>query len=848
MPRVRALQSNLSAGELGRVLDARRDMQAYFQGARSLKNFRPLRAGGAIKRAGTKFMGEVAADKTHKLVPFVVGRSTAYQLEFEDLKLRIRDRDTGAYLEDGGGDIVLTTPYAHGDLDGIYYAQSADVMPFTHADRDQKMKALKRFAEDDWQLDDYAATDGPFLGENQDDSLTLTPAAVTGNNVALTASGAVFDADMVGALFLLRPPLTSLSQDQASGESTVLWIAGDDFASPNNYVANEGRVYKLTDKNGFTNSGTYAPIHDEGEASDGKWDFEFLHDGYGVIEIDQFTNSTTARGDIQRNLPTVNATSRWAEGAFSDFRGWPAVCAFHQERFWLLNTPAQPDTAHASRSGDYGAAGAGFRSETSFGLVSDDDAFSATLADGEINPIVAAVSADHLYVFSEKSVKRITGPSPDEAITVGERIAREVSSFGCRARVRPAKAENAILYPSPDGSLIYELPTLEGAPRELTVRAPHVGRSPIVEVQWVGYPDRVLYARRADGKLYGMVYDRQENIIAFFPVEVGGTFDGGHPIVESISVIPGTDGRDELWMIVKRTVDGSTVRHVEKLVREWDRGLDRDDEQAYLDAHVLTDHWNADTAKTITVTLDVAEANNPGDAVTLQAAGHTPFAGGQVGDDVWLRLTHAPARASDEPGPLRARITAFSDSDTVTAELLTTAPDALVGVALYEWAFVSDAVSGLDHLEGESVHALADGEPMGPFTVSAGAITLTRAAARIYAGLSYEARIKSMPLEVGSQFGQGMGSYKNVAAISMSYMDGRGGRLGLDGNDENNFERIPVRTAADPVGRAPAPVESAEKEVRPDSSWDQSQSLSFIHDDPVAFTVRGLAVEVDVNG
>lgn len=846
MPRVRALQSNLSAGELGRVLEARRDMPAYFQGARTLTNFRPLLSGGAIKRAGTQFMGAMAADKTHRLVPFVVGRGVAYQLEFEDLKVRIRDRVTGAYLQDGG-DIVLTTPYAHDALDGIYYAQSADVMTFTHADRDQQMKALKRYAEDDWQIDDYTADNGPFLGENSTDT-TLNFSAKTGTGVTVTASDPVFDSDMVGGLFLVRPRLTSLSQgSQGNSEAAAGWVAGDNFTA-SGLVANEGRVYTLTAKNSFTNSGTYPPIHDEGEATDGHWDYEYLHDGYGVAQITAVASATSATVTVLRTLPTSSATKRWNEGAFSDYRGWPAVCVFHQERFWLMNTPAQPDTTHASRSSGYGASGADFRAETAFNLVSDDDAISATLADGEIYPIGAAVSADQLYVFSENGVKRITGPSPDEAITVGARIAREVSTFGCRAGVRPAKAQNAILYPSPDGRLLYELPTLDGAPRDLTVRAPHVGRSPIVEVQWCGYPDRVLYVRRADGRVFGMVYDRAENVVAFFPVELGGNFEGGRPVVESISVIPNSDLQDELWLVVKRTVDGSTVRHAERLVREWDRDRDRDDEQPYLDAFVLTDHWNTDTGKTITVTLDTPGADKVGDSVTLQATGHTPFSGGQVGDEVWVRLTNVPARAGDEPGPLRATIAEFTDSDTVVATLETSAPAALLDAALYEWAFASDAISGLDHLEGESVYALADGAPMGPFTVASGAITLDRPAARIYTGLNYEARIKSMPIEAGSQFGQGMGSWKNVVALTVSYMDGRGGRVGLDGKTEANFERLPERTASDVVGRAPAPVEDGEFEVSPDTTWERSQVLSFIHDEPCAITVRGLAVLVDING
>lgn len=842
MPTVRVLQSDLSAGELGRALAARHDLEVRFQGVETASNFRPMVEGGATKRAGAEFLGAIAdAANPAALVPFVVGRDAAFQLEFGNLTLRIRDRTTGDWLEDGGGVIELATPYAAADLDGLYYAQSADVMVFTHADRDQPMKALKRFSNTNWQLDDYEPRDGPFLAENTSNT-TLTFPARNGSGLTCAASGNVFSADMVGGLLLVRPPVASLSPADVS-ERASLWQADKSY-SANDYVINEGRVY-TTLANGT--SGNYAPIHDKGTAWDGGMAWNFVHDGYGVARITGYTSATQVTVDIEWPMPTLLATTKWSEGAFSPKRGYPAVCVFHQERFWVFNTPAQPDTAHASRSSDYDPDGAGFRTETAWGVVSDDDAISATLADGEVNPIVGAISADHLYVFTEKSLKRITGPSPDEAITVSARLAREVSTFACRPRVRPVKAQNSVLYASADGRLLYEYPTLEGPPRDLTVRAPHVGGSPLKQLQWLEFPAHAVYVVREDGRLYSFIFNRQEGIAAWAPVDLGGNFNGAHPVVESISVIPGDDDRDELWMIVKRTVNGSTRRDVERLVREWDGERDRRDEQRYLDGHITVDLWNADTGKTITVTLDSAGADQPGDFVTLEASGHTPFSAGQVGDEVWLRKTSAPVLSTDEPGPLRAKITAFTDGDTVTAELQSSAPAGLLGVALTEWAFAADTVTGLSHLEGEAVHVMADGAHMGPFTVSGGQITLDRPSARHFAGYLYEARIVSLPLEVGAQVGNGMGALKHVEEITVSVMDALGGRVGKKGEAADQMTPLRTRASADPVGRPPAPW-TGQQTVAFDASWARELSIDLVHDSPAAFTLRGLAAKVTVNG
>lgn len=51
-----------------------------------------------------------------------------------------------------------------------------------------------------------------------------------------------------------------------------------------------------------------------------------------------------------------------------------------------------------------------------------------------------------------------------------------------------------------------------------------------------------------------------------------------HAIVESISVIPSSDGtRDELWLIVKRLISGTTRRYVEYMTRYYDSDMDKED-------------------------------------------------------------------------------------------------------------------------------------------------------------------------------------------------------------------------------------------------------------------------------
>jgi len=81
----------------------------------------------------------------------------------------------------------------------------------------------------------------------------------------------------------------------------------------------------------------------------------------------------------------------------------------------------------------------------------------------------------------------------------------------------------------------------------------------------------VIWAIRADGTLLGVTYRREEEVVAWHKHVIGGTFNGGQAIVESIATLPSDNGEDELYIIVKRTINGTTKRYVE-LMRPFNFG------------------------------------------------------------------------------------------------------------------------------------------------------------------------------------------------------------------------------------------------------------------------------------
>lgn len=146
---LRAYQPSFTGGELSPALGARVDLAKYPTGLRQAINLFIHPHGGVSNRAGLEFIGEVkdSADNC-RLVPFQFNTEQSYILEFGDEYFRVW-RDGGVIL-DGSDPYEVETPYAHADVADLVYIQDADVMYITHPD--YPVHKLSRLADDNWTL------------------------------------------------------------------------------------------------------------------------------------------------------------------------------------------------------------------------------------------------------------------------------------------------------------------------------------------------------------------------------------------------------------------------------------------------------------------------------------------------------------------------------------------------------------------------------------------------------------------------------------------------------------------------------------------------------------------------
>jgi hypothetical protein len=65
----------------------------------------------------------------------------------------------------------------------------------------------------------------------------------------------------------------------------------------------EGNVYALKENHAQGGTGTVAPVHTEGIRSDGRWDWEYKHSGRGYAKITAVTDAYRATADVVKNIP-----------------------------------------------------------------------------------------------------------------------------------------------------------------------------------------------------------------------------------------------------------------------------------------------------------------------------------------------------------------------------------------------------------------------------------------------------------------------------------------------------------------------------------------------------------------
>lgn len=337
-----------------------------------------------------------------------------------------------------------------------------------------------------------------------------------------------------------------------------------------------------------------------------------LHIEDGHLKITSVTSTTVVVGTVIINLGITTPTTDFALGSFSDTTGYPSCVTFFEQRLVFAGTTNQPQTLFFSRSADYENFDDKYH-ET----VADDDAIVYTIASNQVNAIRFLTATRTLIIGTAGGEFAVNGGGTGEAITPTNILINKQSNHGA-ANVDGIAVGNATLFLQRAKRKIRELAynfDVDGyvAP-DLTILAEHVTESGIVQMAYQEEPNSIIWCVRTDGQLLGFTYQREQQVTAWHRHILGGSFNSGNAVCESVEVLPTDDSEYQVWVIVKRTINGATKRYVEYL---HNLDFDETDDTSfnYLDSQLAYDG----SATTTISGLDHLE----GEEVSILADGAT---------------------------------------------------------------------------------------------------------------------------------------------------------------------------------------------------------------------------------
>lgn len=585
--------------------------------------------------------------------------------------------------------VEIDTPWLEASLFNVEGPQSADVLYLFH--ETTSTHKLQRFGHTTWSLVEVAWQDGPY-GDLNLTATTLTPSATTG--VAITVTASVVTGINGGQGFL---------------------------------VTDIGRLVRI----------------DNGTA----W-------GWGIIV--GHTSTTVVTVHVKKAFAAATATTDWRLGSWSTTTGYAQLAVFFEQRLYSAASTDQPQTIWASQTDD-------FENNTldNFAdVVEADDAFNIPLSSDTVEGI-RWISAGEDSLSIGTSGGEWVPESVGIVLTPLDRAAHKQTAHGS-AKIQPVRVGNVVLFLQRAKRKIREFGFvaddngfLRFSSVDITRLAEHITRGGIIEMGFAEEPNSLVWSIRNDGQLLSLTFIKDEDIGGWGRHIIGGSFNTGNSIVESNAVIPGDNGagqiqdstnRDEVWMIVKRTINGATKRYIEFLERDFETG----DAQA--------DAYYADSI----ITYD--------------------------------------------------------------------------GVA-------TTTITGLGHLEGQTVKIWGDGAIRPPKTVTSASITLDVAASKAQIGIPYKHRLKTLKVSSGNPAGTTIGRKKRINELTFVLLNSH--TLSF-GESTTELGKKDFRLVSDPMD-AGAPLFTGEQSFPFVGKWAEDVRIVVESDEPAPFTLLAISPEININ-
>lgn len=477
---------------------------------------------------------------------------------------------------ESSGVLELTTPWGSNDLSSIRYEQSGDVI-FIANGVHQTYRIERRGSPTSWSLVKYKFKNGPWKGKTA--NVSLTPSARLGNGT-LTASAPFFDAEHVGALFQLTHTqsvanvslagqdvysdsvrISGVTEGTArnvtytvtgtwSGRVTVQ-VSYDEEETWQNY-ASDTTNFTGTKNIGADNTVVFVRLgFQAGDYTSGTATIALSTPGgggTGIVRITGYTSSTSVSYEVVERLHYTGATEDWQESKFSDYQGWPDSVVLFEGRLWW----GSDDQVAGSYSDDF----------TNFDVDEEGDSapIIRSIATGPVNKVQWMLGLARLIIGTSGAESVARSSSFDEPMSPTNFSIKDASTYGS-ADLQAVKIDREGYFIQRSGKrayiLSYSVEANDYVSQELSRYNPTILDAGVVRVAIQRNPDTRIWNVMEDGSIVLVVYEKSEDVVAFLQITTDGDF-------EDVVVLPNADS-DDVYAIVKRTINGVTKRYRERL-------------------------------------------------------------------------------------------------------------------------------------------------------------------------------------------------------------------------------------------------------------------------------------------
>lgn len=293
---------------------------------------------------------------------------------------------------------------------------------------------------------------------------------------------------------------------------------------------------------------------------------------WGYATITGFTSSTVVNATVNNAFGAATAQTTWRLGLWSATTGYPSCSTFFEDRLYFGGATSYPDRITGSKTASY----EDFSPSNTSGTVADDNAVSFTLNATDVNAIYWMAGDEKGLLVGTAAGEWVVSPSTlGEALTPTNVTAKRVTKYGSK-NVAPVQTGKGAIFVQRAGRKLRDFSynwQVEGfqAP-DISILSEHITVGGVKEMAYQSESQSIVWVVRNDGTLLSLTYEKAQEVYGWARHRLGGDpaitniFLSTYSKVENVACIPASAGTsDEVWLLVSRTLNGSTVKSIEYL-------------------------------------------------------------------------------------------------------------------------------------------------------------------------------------------------------------------------------------------------------------------------------------------